>query len=186
MIETRASRFGEKASTISHVLVALAILAKGASKLDHFAHAPVRVSAIFAAGLFVLAGGIFHHRLGKKIRNFTALFQIAEGLALGFAGLIFLETKGSKIPYFLFFIGVVQVVIGLAFFLTRDAEKEKMAKRLSFILGIILFAAAGVTVAVDFIFFKDLWMYVTAGVMAAVGAGLLIIRPRLKGGRSAP
>jgi hypothetical protein len=185
MIDLRTSKFREKTATLSHVLIGLAILAKGADKLDHWTHAPVRVSAIFAVGLFVLAGGIFHRPLGKKIRNFTSLFHIAEGLALGFAGWIFLETKGSKIPYFLFFLGVVYIAIGLALFTTGDAEKEKMAKRLSVILGIILIAAAGVTVAVDVVFFRDPWMFVTAGVMAVVGAFLLIIRPRLKSGRSA-
>ncbi len=166
---------------ISHILVAIPLILKGVDKAEHFDRHPFAVLFLFAAGVFILVGAAFHHPLEKKIPNFTALFHVAEGLALIVSGLALLE-KSSRLPYFLFFIGVVYLGLGAFNFFTDAAGKKKLAPLLWTVMGTVFLFAAAVFLVFNSLNSKNAWAYISAGIIAVMGVFFLLVRNRL--GRS--
>lgn len=164
--------------SFSHFLVGFAILAKGWAKLEEHHGLSAEIILIFFAGVFIILGTVFHRRLEEKIRNFTATFHVAEGLALLVIGMIFLREGSSRLQYFYFFIGSAFLAIGLVFFLCPKEKREWVQFRVQLWLG-ITFEAAGI-----FTFFMNRfgnsnpWADIIA--LVFVGAGLIMIRKNLK------
>jgi hypothetical protein len=160
---------------ISHFCVGLPLILKGVDKAEHFSQHPFTVIFLFCAGAFIILGAIFHRGIEKKIPNITAIFHGLEGTALILVGLILLE-KSSRLPYFLFFAGVLYLGIGAFGFFTDAAEKKRWRPLLMTVLGIIFLLAAVVFTAFNFFNSGNTWAYITAGVIAIMGLFILFIR----------
>ena len=161
---------------LAHYLIGFALVVKGWSKLEHFRDQPLRVGFIFLAGLLIILGTILHHRIEKKIKSFTALIYVMEGLALIVAATILFEQGKSRIPYFLFFIGVIYLIIGAGQFLIRGKNRQQAWRRLKFILGITYLAAAAVTLAWFLFWDHNFWLVVMAVVLAGAGLFILLVK----------
>jgi len=162
----------------SHILVGIPLILKGIDKAAHFNSHPFTVIFLLGAGTFIILGTVFHHRLEKKIPNFTALFHFAEGIALILIGFSLLE-KSSRMPYFLFFIGAVYLGLGAFEFFTDAAAKKKLRPLLLTVMGIVFLFAAAIFMAFNFFHSGNTWAYITAGIIAVMGVFILTIR-RLK------
>ncbi len=159
---------------ISHVLVGLTLVFKGIDKAEHFHEYPLTVVFLFIAGAFIILGGAFHHHFEIKISNFTALFHIAEGIALILVGFALLK-KSSRLPYFLFFIGVVYLGLGAFEFFTNADEKKKLRPLLLTVMGTVFLLAAGVFLCFNFFNSRNTWAYITTVVIAVMGVFILSI-----------
>ncbi len=162
----------------SHFLVGFVILVKAYAKLEHHPDKLGEVIMIALAGIFIILGTIFHHRLEKRIRNFTATFHIAEGLALIFIGFIFLREGGSRLQYFYFFLGFVYVIIGSIFLFAREERKERLKFQVQLWIGVAFLAAGAVTFLLNRTPNGSPWADFTALVFA--GAGLMMIVRRIR------
>lgn len=160
---------------ISHFLVGLTLALKGIDKAEHFSRHPFTVVFLFAAGAFIILGAAFQHRIEKKVPNFTALFHVAEGIALILIGLVLLE-KSSRLPYFLFFVGAVYLGIGAFEFFTDAAEKKRLRPVLLAVLGTVFLLAAVVAAAFNFFGSNNSWVFITAGILAVCGLFILLVR----------
>lgn len=170
-------RKGISRESFNHFLIGFVILLKGFAKLEHHHDRPVEIVLIFLAGIFVVLGTAFHAGLEKRIRNFTATFHLAEGLALVFIGVIYLREGGSELHYFYFFIGTVYLAIGLAFLFSREEKKERLRKKIQLWIGIAFLAAGAVTFAMNRISGGSPWENVIALIFS--GAGLTMIVRRI-------
>lgn len=159
---------------LSHILVGIPLILKGVDKAEHFHSHPFTVIFLFAAGAFIVVGAALHHRLEKKIPNFTALFHVAEGMALIVSGVALLE-KSSRLPYFLFFIGAVYLGFGAFEFFTDATEKRKLRPFFLTIMGILFLVAAAVFVAFNFFNSGNVWAYISAGIIAVMGFFFLFV-----------
>jgi len=164
---------------VSHYLIGFTLVMKGISKLDHFHHHPLSIIAVFAAGAFIMLGTFFHHPLSRRIPNFTALFHIAEGIALTLVGAILLE-KGARIPYFLFFIGAIYLVIGTIQFLAKAEQQERILPRIQLVVGFLFIMGGFAAVTYNLLDDRNKWMFIISGVMVAAGVFLLILRRRAR------
>ena len=177
---TGRGRFREN---LSHYLIAFSLLAKGFDKLEHYHHQLGKVVFIFAAGMFIVFGTVFHDRLAKRIKNFTALFHVAEGLALLVIGLILYQEGSSRLPYFYVFIGAVFCVIGIIFFFVEDERKERVRSLAQLWMGIAFFAAGLVTFFLNQAGEGNVWVTVIAIVFAAGGVVMVVRALRHKKSR---
>ena len=165
--------------SFNHFLVGFVILAKGWAKLVEHPDHPVEILLIFLAGIFIILGTLFHRRLEEKIKNFTATFHVAEGLALLFIGVIFLREGGSRLQYFYFFIGAVYLAVGLIFFFCPKEKRERMKVRVQLWIGIAFLAAGILTFFLNRAGDSSPWANFVALIFA--GAGLaMIVRTILK------
>jgi peptidoglycan/LPS O-acetylase OafA/YrhL len=165
--------------SFSHFLVGFAILAKGWAKLEEHPGLSAEIILIFLAGIFIILGTVFLRRLEEKIRNFTATFHVAEGLALLFVGSIFLREAGSRLQYFYFFIGAAFLAVGLVFFFCPAEKREKAQFQVQIWLGIAFMAAGIFTFVMNRFGETSPWADVVALVFVAVGLAM-IVRTRLK------
>jgi hypothetical protein len=158
--------------SFSHFLVGFAILAKGWAKLEEHPGLSAEIILIFLAGIFIILGTVFLRRLEEKIKNFTATFHVAEGLALLFVGSIFLREAGSRLQYFYF-------SVGLVFFFCPAEKREKAQFQVQVWLGIAFMAAGIFTFVMNRFGETSPWADVVALVFVAVGLAM-IVRTRLK------
>lgn len=163
------------AEKISHVLIGLTLVIKGIDKAEHFDQHPKTVIFLFAAGAFIVLGAFFHHRIEKRIHNFTALFHVAEGSALILIGLALLE-KSARLPYVFFFIGAVYLALGAFEFFTDAAEKKELRPVFLAVLGTVFLLAALVAFVLNFLGANDSWVFIVAGVFAVCGLFILLVR----------
>jgi hypothetical protein len=166
--------------TVSHVLVGLVLVMKGIDKAEHFGRHPKTVIFLFCAGAFIILGAVFLHRIEKKVANFAALFHVAEGLSLVLVGLVLLE-KSARMPYFLLFAGAVYVGLGIYEFFTDAAAQRRLRPRLMAVLGTLFLAAAMVFAAFNFFHSRNAWAFIIAGVIAACGFFMLLLRRKIAG-----
>lgn len=171
---TRKNALLEK---LSHILVGIPLILKGVDKVEHFHSHPFTVIFLFAAGVFIVVGAALHHRLEKKIPNFTALFHVAEGMALIVSGIALLE-KSSRLPYFLFFLGVVYLGLGAFGFFTNAADKKRLRPLLWTVMGTVFLIAAIVFLAFNFFNSGNVWAYISAGIIAVMGLFFLFVLKR--------
>ena len=164
---------------LSHYLIGFSILAKGFAKLENHHDQIAKIIFIFIAGLFIITGTFFHKKIEKTIKNFSALFYIAEGIALVIIGLIFFEEGHSRISYFYFFIGVVFSIIGFFFLFTKDENKKKLQIQLQRWLGIAFIAAGILTFILNQIYVTNVWVNILSIVLIICGA-LMVVRSVLK------
>ncbi|MBU4268376.1 MAG: hypothetical protein KJ808_05955 [Acidobacteria bacterium] len=166
------------AEKVAHFLVGLTLILKGIDKAEHYRQNPLTVLFLFAAGAFIILGAAFHQRIEKKVPNFTALFHVAEGIALILIGFVLLK-KSSRMPYFLFFAGSVYLALGAFNLFTNEEQKKKFGPKLPLVLGTVFWIAALVAFVLNFLGSGNTWAYITAGVLAACGTFLLLFRKRL-------
>ncbi len=166
--------------TISHILVGFALVVKGIDKAEHFSRHPFTVVCLFAAGAFIILGALFHHRVEKRIPNFTALFHIAEGISLVLVGFVLLE-KSARMPYFMFFIGACYLGIGGFEFFTAAEAKKRLRPVLMVVLGTAFLAAATVAVALNTLGSRNTWVYIMSGLLVAMAALILLVRRKSAG-----
>ena len=164
---------------VAHYLIGFTLIMKGISKLDHFHHHPLSIIVIFAAGAFIMLGTFFHHPLSRRIPNFTALFHFAEGIALILVGAILLE-KGARIPYFLFFVGVIYLVMGTIQFFSGAEQKERILPRVQLVVGILFVLGGFAAVTYNLLDDNNMWMHIVSGIMISAGVFLLIFRRRAR------
>lgn len=167
----RASRPLQK---VVDYLIGLGIVIKGWEKAEHFGDYPLLVIFLFLAGLLIILGASFHDRIEKKVPNFSAIFHVLEGSALIASAIILLEKGRSRIPYFLFFIGAVYLILGIVRFFTPEKKREKYLHRLQLVLGVAFLAAAAATLVLNAVFVHIIWMTVTAAALAVAGIILLL------------
>lgn len=165
------------AEKIAGAMIAFTILTKGWAEAAHFAHHPLRVGFIFAAGLFVLASSLLYERIERRIHHFAALFHVLEGLVEILCATLLLANGGHWIPYFLYFIGVFYVVMGTVQFLTRNADPEATMVRCQPYFGGAFLAFAAVVSTINLLTERKLPVFVVAGIMVIAGL-LLIFRRR--------
>lgn len=163
---------------MSHYLIGFVILAKGYAKLEHRHDRLLEIILIFLAGIFIILGAAFHRRIAKKIRNFTATFHVAEGIALLFIGVIFQKEGDSQVQYFYFFLGLVYLVIGLLLFFVREEKKQRVRRQIQLWIGIAFLAAGIVTFLINRINDGDAWANVVSLVFAVVG--LIMVGRRIR------
>jgi hypothetical protein len=168
---------GRKAimETVSHVLIGFALFFKGVEKAEHFSRHPLTVVCLFAAGAFIILGALFHRRFARKVANFTALFHVAEGVSLILVGFVLLE-KSARMPYFMFFIGACYLGIGAFEFFTSAEAKQRLRPVQMAVLSAVFLAAAVVAVVLNSLGTRNAWVYIMAGVMAAMAALILLVR----------
>jgi peptidoglycan/LPS O-acetylase OafA/YrhL len=163
-------------TNLSHYLIGFAILVKGYAKLENHPDQISKILFIFFAGIFIIFGAAFHSRIEKKIKNFTALFYIAEGAALISIGFIYMEEGSARVSYFLFFIGIVYFAIGLTFFFVKEERKELAQNRLQLWIGIAFLAAALVAFVLNQIYDNNIWINILSIVLSAAGLIMIIKR----------
>lgn len=163
-------------TNLSHYLIGFTILMKGLSKLEHHPDQIIKILFIFFAGIFIILGAAFHQKIENKVKNFTALFHIAEGSALVFIGLIYLEEGSARVSYFLFFIGIVYFAIGLTFFFVKEEKKIQVQKRLQFWIGIAFLAAGLVAFILNQIYDNNLWINILSILLLSIGLVFIFIR----------
>ena len=166
------------AERIAHYLVGLPLILKGVDKAEHFREHPWLVVFLFAAGAFIILGAAFEHTFERRIANFPKLFHVAEGLALIACGVALLE-KSSRLPYFFMFAGFAYLAIGIFEFVTKAEAKERLAPFFTAAMGGAFLLFAVVAVVLNTLNTRNGWAYFTAGIIAAVGAFLLIARRKL-------
>lgn len=173
-------RSGRKnvAESISHYLIGMALIMKGIVKAEHFGFLRFSVLFVIAAGAFIVLGAVFQRSIERRIRNFTALFHVAEGIALGLIGFLLLE-ESTRLPYFLFFIGLMYLAVGIFLLFTDHAGRAKLAPRLAAVMGSAFLLFAATAVVLNTLHARNGWAYFTAGLMAVVGIFLLVARQRL-------
>lgn len=163
---------------IAHYCVGLPLILKGIDKAEHFREHPSLVIFLFAAGAFIILGAAFEHKIERRIPNFPKLFHVAEGLALLAIGIALLE-KSSRLPYFFMFAGLAYLAVGIFEFATKDEAKARLAPRFTAIMGGAFLLFAVVAAILNTLNTRNGWAYFTAGLIAAVGAFLLIARRKL-------
>ena len=163
---------------LPHFLIGFTLIMKGVDKAEHYHHFPFQVLFIFFAGSFIILGTVFRHIIERKIKNFTALFHVAEGISLILIGVILLENS-LRIPCILFFIGAVYLTIGIVDFFTSKEGKKIIMPRLLIILGTAFLAAALTALIFNLRGDGNIWMYITTVLLAAAGIGILLARRRL-------
>jgi drug/metabolite transporter (DMT)-like permease len=163
---------------IAHFCVGLPLILKGIDKAEHFREHPWLVIFLFAAGAFILLGAAFEHQIEKRIPNFARLFHVAEGLALIAIGVALLE-KSSRIPYFFMFAGVAYLAIGIFEFVTTAETKKRLEPRFVAVMGAAFLLFAAVAAVLNTLGTRNAWAYITSGVIAVVGAFMLIARRKL-------
>jgi hypothetical protein len=161
--------------SISHVLIGFTLVIKGIDKAEHFSQHPKTVVFLFCAGAFIILGAFFHHGIENKIRNFTALFYVAEGISLVLVGLVLLE-KSARLPYVMFFIGAVYLGIGAFEFFTDAAKKKELRPVLLAVLGTVFLLAALVAFVLNFLGSNNSWVFIIAGMFAVCGLFILLVR----------
>lgn len=164
---------------IAHYLIGFSILAKGWAKLEHHNHQLAEIIFIFIAGSFIILGTALHHKLEKRIKNFTATFHIAEGVALLMVGWILFQEGSRRIHYFYIFLGGIFCIIGLTILLSRKESREKLQFLLMQWIGIAFVAAGLLTFILNRIGDKDIWITAIAAVLVLAGSGMTI-RSQLK------
>jgi len=165
---------------ISHMLIGLVLVIKGIDKAGHFGLHPLTVIFLFAAGAFIILGALFHHPIAKRIRNFSALFRVAEGLALVPVGIVLLE-KSARMPYFIFFAAALNLGLGAFEFFTSADEKKRLRPLLLAVMGSVFLAAALVFSAFNYFNSGNAWAYGISGIFAACGLFLLLFRWKTAG-----
>jgi hypothetical protein len=173
-------RSGRKivAESISHYLIGMALVMKGIVKAEHFGFLRFSVLFVIAAGAFIILGAVFQRSIEKRIRNFTALFHVAEGIALGLIGLLLLE-ESTRLPYFLFFIGLMYLAVGIFLLFTDPAGRKRLAPRFAAVMGWAFLLFAATAVVLNTLHARNGWAYFTAGLMVVMGVFLLVARRRL-------
>jgi hypothetical protein len=165
---------------LSHMLIGFALVLKGIAKAEHYSRHPFTVIFLFAAGAFILLGALFHHGIEKKVANFSALFRIAEGLALVPVGVVLLE-KSSRLPYFVFFAAALNLGLGIFEFFTDAEDKKRLRPLLMAVLAGVFLMAAPVFAAFNFFNSGNAWAYLMSGILAACGLFLLLLRRKSSG-----
>ena len=160
---------------VSHMLIGLSLLIKGIDKAAHFSQHPLTVVFLFVAGAFIILGTVFHHVLEKKIPNFAALFHVADGIALILLGFMLLE-KSSRLPYFVLFIGVCYLGLGGFEYFTAAEARKKLRPKLLAVMAAVFLAAAAVAAGLNLRGSKNTWVFVTAGLLVAMAAFMLLVR----------
>ncbi len=166
--------------TISHMLIGLVLVMKGIDKAEHYRQHPLTVIFLFAAGAFIILGALFHQRIEKKVRNFSALFRIAEGLALVPVGIVLLE-KSARLPYFIFFAAALNLGLGAFEFFTSAGEKKRLRPVLLAVMGAVFLGAALVFSACNYFNSGNAWAYGISGIFAVCGLFLLLFRWKTAG-----
>lgn len=171
------TRQGEVLEMLAHYLIGLAVLMKGLVKLDHFDHHPLSVIAILAAGAFILIGALLSRPLSRRLPNFPDLFHVAEGLALVLVGVI-LFGESSRIAGFLFFIGLIYLVIGGVQFAANPEQKKRLMPALAIGVGALFILGGLVAVVYNLMHDRNFWMFFTAGLMIVTGILLVLFLRR--------
>jgi hypothetical protein len=169
-----------RVETISDILVGFAIVMKGVDKAEHFSRHPLAVIFMFCAGAFIVLGAVFRHGIEKRLPNFSALFHVAEGVALVLVGLLLLE-RSTRLPYFFLFIGAVYLAVGGYEWFTGPEQKRRLRPLFLAVLGTVFLLAALVFSAFNFFNSRDTWAYIASGVIAATGLFLLLVRRKAAG-----
>jgi len=164
---------------ISHYLIGFSILAKGYAKLEHYQHQLGEIIFIFLAGIFIILGAAFHHKLEKRIKNFSASFHIAEGAAFLMVGWILFKEGSVRLHYFCFFIGAVYIMIGLTFLFGKKDNKEKQQLRLQLWIGTAFLGAGLLAFILNQLHNTSTWATVISVIMICVGL-LMAVRSKLK------
>ena len=160
---------------ISHMLIGFVLVLKGIDKAEHYRQHPLTVLFLFAAGAFIILGALCHHPIEKRVRNFSALFRVAEGLALFLVGYVLLE-KSARLPYFLFFAGALNIGLGVFEFFTDDADKKRLRPLFLAVMGAVFLAAALVFSLFNYFNSGNAWAYGISGIFAVCGLFLLLFR----------
>ncbi len=166
--------------SLNHYIIGLGLLIKGIEKSEHFSQHPLSVIFFFAAAGVIIAGTYFHHSIAKVFRKFDAAFFILEGIALFLAGLILLEKAGSKIPYILFLLALVYMMLGGATLYAEEHNREEIFSRLGIVIGYMFIAAGIIMALVNVIWFNSFWMYLTALIILAMGIILIKFKVLVK------
>ena len=127
--------------------IGFTVLVKGWAEAEHIRHFPFRVVFILLAGAFIILGASFSHFFEKRIRNFSGLFHLLEGIVEIIVATILLQRGSYWIPIFLAFIGLVYFSMGLAQLLAEEGEKKGAMLRLRGVLAIV-FIVFGTGIAV--------------------------------------
>jgi len=170
-------------SNLGHYLIGFAILMKGYAKLEDHHGSLGEIIPIFFAGIFIVLGGAFHHKLEKRIKNFTATFHVAEGIALIFIGVIFLREGSSLLQYFYFFLGVVYLVIGLLFFFVKEENKKRMETQAQLWIGIVFLLAGLLAFLLNLVHNNGVWAIAISLVISAAGIVMIVKSARRKTSR---
>lgn len=104
----------------------ISIITKGFEELPHFGERPFSVSFIFFAGIFIILGARFHNLAAKYLRKPTACFNIIEGTVEIISAVILFKKPTSLIPYFLAFIGLTYLGIGIVRILETPNNKYRL------------------------------------------------------------
>ena len=171
-------KLGPMTLDIPAVIIGVQILVKGWEKLADFGHHPFLVTLLLLLGGFVVVGAFLTPWLEKRIPNAHALFHAVEGVAISLSAIVLLEKGKLRIPILLLFVGLLYVILGFV-------ESRPPARRAQ-LFGPMLrffgwaFLAAGLVLA-GFTAFGDhnVWALGTAGILAIIGAALVLLRPRL-------
>jgi hypothetical protein len=129
---------------IADYAIGVTLLTKGWEEAEHIRHFPLRVAFIFLAGAFIIAGTSFSHFLEKRIRNFSGLFHLLEGIVEILVATILLQRGRHWIPVFLAFVGLMYVSIGLVQLLAGEGKQKEAMMRLRTAFGsaFIVFGAS--------------------------------------------
>ncbi|MCX6557719.1 MAG: hypothetical protein NTW95_09875 [Candidatus Aminicenantes bacterium] len=118
-------------------VIGFTLLSKGWEEAEHIHHFPLRVVFIFLAGAFIILGASFSHFFEKRIRNFSGLFHLLEGIVEILVATILLQRGRHWIPVFLAFIGLVYFSMGLAQLLAGEGKQKEAMMRLRIAFGIV-------------------------------------------------
>jgi hypothetical protein len=162
------------AAEIAGLVIGIQILVKAWEKIPYFCHNPLHVGFLFLAGVFVMGGSIFHHKLEKRVRNVHALFHIIEGCVFVVTALLFFEKGRFRMPVFLIFIGCLYVVLGVIEFKMKDEKDIKFGRRMLRGMGVVFLAFGSSAIAWNWFDDKDPWVFGVSALFVLIGLFYLI------------
>lgn len=156
-------------TNLGGVAMGVQILVEGADKLTHFREFPFLVSFLFLAGIFIIAGTFLHTRLERKVKNVEALFHLIEGGVLMASALFLFEQGKVRMPIFILFMGILYVILGLVHYQMKNDNREKLARKLVYGLGLFFLLAGLLMIVTNFYVDRDGWVFGVGGLIFMVG-----------------
>ncbi len=156
-------------SEFAGIAIGIQILTKAFDKLHYFEESPIKVGFLFVAGIFVIVGSIFHHRLEKRIKNIHSLFHIIEGTVLAISAILLFEKGKIRLPAFILFVGVMYLVLGVIGSKINDTNYKKYSKPVLRWLGITFVLFGLIAIVINIFNDKDGWVFGVSVLFVLIG-----------------
>lgn len=163
------NRFSAYATEITGFALGFQILVSALDRLDEFQIHPFQVSFLIIAAVFVIAGTFLHKKLKPYVKNIDVFFQITEGIVSVLSAILMFEEGKSRIPYFIFFIGLVLILLGIIRLKINQGNWHLYGKKVIKYIGLAFLIFGSGAIIINTIRDKNGWVYFTSGLFLFMG-----------------